>query len=165
MLTQERLKELLSYDPDTGIFVWRVRKANIRAGTIAGTYFIGYISIGIDKKRFLAHRLAFLYMNGSFPEKGFVVDHYDGNGSNNKFSNLRIVTYQINNQNKKSANKTKNRTSQFLGVAWHSRNKKWQAHITDKHGKIHYLGIFKEEEDARQAYIKAKRILHEGNTL
>jgi len=99
-MTQEELKRLLHYEPETGIFKWIANagaRGRGRAGDVAGTKEQGYIRIRIAKKNHRAHRLAFLYMNGNFPKDA--VDHIDGNRSNNKWTNLREATVFDNNRN------------------------------------------------------------------
>ncbi len=108
MLTHERLKELLSYDPATGEFrrILDVKGGktlgftNARAGDIAGApRKDGYWRISIDNKRYFAHRLAFLYMTGAWPKRH--VDHRDGNPSNNAWQNLREASHAENMRNSK----------------------------------------------------------------
>ena len=99
-ITQQELKRVLHYDPETGIFKWIVNagaKGRGRAGDVAGTNDQGYIKIIIAGKKYRAHRLAFLYMNGNFPKNA--VDHIDGNRGNNKWTNLREATVTDNNRN------------------------------------------------------------------
>jgi len=126
-LTQTRLKELLSYDPGTGIFVWRVYRNQIaKVGSRAGHINChGYRHIIVDRKQYKASRLAWLYMEGYFPE--YEVDHKDRVRDNNKWSNLLHKTPQCNSRNRsvRSDNKTG-----VPGVSWHKRLKKWQASIT-----------------------------------
>lgn len=96
-LPRERLLEVLSYDPGTGIFHWRpgTRREGFVAGTIVSE---GYISIGIDRRCYKAHRLAWLYFHGIWPSA--VVDHIDGDTSNNRIENLRDVTHAQNGLNR-----------------------------------------------------------------
>jgi hypothetical protein len=98
MLTQARLKELLHYNPDTGIFTWAsAPNLSIVIGTEAGTGHEGYIRIKLDGKSYLAHRLAFLYVDGYMPERQ--VDHKFGNTEDNRYRELRPVTQMCNSQN------------------------------------------------------------------
>ena len=91
MLEALRLRELLSYDPDTGLFRWSKNKGSKDAGELAGCVSPkGYILIGIDGCLYLAHRLAWLYVHGEFPEKD--IDHRDQDKSNNRICNLRLAT-------------------------------------------------------------------------
>lgn len=103
MISQARLKELLTYVPETGLFYWNKKNGSRcwtgkRAGTSRINHHTTYVMIGLDKKVYAAHRLAFLYMTGTIPA---VVDHINGVGSDNRWSNLRAVTPRQNSENKK----------------------------------------------------------------
>jgi hypothetical protein len=152
-MNQERLKELLTYDPDTGNFFWNVDKSRgAKKGqkcSIEATN-TGYLRIGIDGKRYLAHRLVWLYVHGQFPDND--LDHINRIRTDNRICNLRQATRAENLQNK----------SNVKGVYWHKRAKKWLAQI--KLNKKHfYLGLHENFEDARQAYISAALQLHTHN--
>ena len=150
MLTQERLKEILQYNPDTGLFVWltSVGKMNIK-GKIAGHIDKdGYVYISINKFRWRAHRLAFLFMEGKIP---FQVDHKDRNPNNNKWENLRECDFSTNSANSKLRSTN---TSGYKGVYWSKWNKRWHATIEVK-GKSKFLGSFLEPALAHEAYKKA----------
>lgn len=164
-LTHDRLLELLSYDPDTGIFVWIKARRGTRAGSIAGSKMpAGYIQIRIDQDSYYAHRLAIFYVTKTMPEN--IVDHIDGSKSNNKFSNLRCVTQCENQQNRTKANRrVGGRSSKYLGVSWKADHNKWAANIKPARGKMKFLGYFETEEAAHNAYLIEKRNIHEGNTL
>jgi hypothetical protein len=150
-LTPERLKEVLSYDPQTGIFIWRVQLGwKGRIGQPAGTkQSRGYVHIMIDRKMYLAHRLAWLYVKGHWPADQ--IDHLDCDRSNNSFCNLREATNSQNNQNRR---KKPGSASMFKGVSWHVANRGWEARIKCD-GKQIRLGLFKTEEGAHAAYCKA----------
>ena len=167
-LTQERLKELLHYDPDTGDFTWKyrydmpkqwnTRYANKKSGCI---HCEGYIRIRINEKKYLAHRLAILWMTGKFPKKQ--VDHVDGIKDNNKWNNIREATHSENQQNQKKAHKD-NKSTGLLGVCFKKIDKKYYSRIY-VNNKSKFLGYFKTAQEAHEAYLKAKRELHEFNTL
>lgn len=146
-ITQEYLKSVLHYDPDTGIFTRRSLKGTPAAGKVAGSIQHGYRAIQIDGKKYYAHRLAFLYMTGEFPP--LQVDHINGSRSDNRISNLRSVEQSINMQNMKLYSRN---SSGVSGVTWHKRHKKWQAHITAFRQEI-YLGEF---DDWFEAVCKRK---------
>ena len=164
MLDQATLKELLHYDPETGVFTWKVdsgRWGRIKAGTEAGNLRRrdGYRQIKLKEGNFLAHRLAFLYMTGDWPEQH--VDHIDGNPLNNRWCNLRDVDRNANMQNLKRA-QSNNKSSGLLGVS--SCRSKWQAHIT-VNSEYKHLGTYDTPEEAHDAYLEAKRQLHGGCTI
>jgi len=156
-LTQARLKELLHYDPETGVFTWRIRSnTRVPAGSVAGhTRFDGYVLIRINKVMYLAHRLSFLYMAGDFPFKE--VDHINGNPTDNSWANLRSVTRSENLHN--LGGPTSTNTSGFLGVSWDKKNEKWVAKIK-LCGVSKNLGRFTTPELAYATYLKAKDQLH-----
>ena len=161
MLTQKRLKELFLYNSETGQFTrikalcGPVAKIGMIAGTLGGR---GYIDIGIDGKRYKAHRLAWLYIHGEFPSNKLQIDHIDGNRTNNNIANLRVVTASQNLQNIKSA-KSHNITSKILGVSWFKRDKKWQVEISVNKKKL-YLGRYNDLEEAKSVYLSAKKLHH-----
>lgn len=157
-LTQARLRELLHYDPATGVFTRNVSTGGkAKAGTIAGSLSNrGYQKICVDYKMYWAHRLAWFYVRGTWPDK---IDHKDGNPSNNSFDNLRDTNNKENQQNRISA-KVDNRSSGMLGVSQYSG--KWIARICVD-GKVRYIGGFDTPEEASEAYRSAKRALHEGD--
>lgn len=148
MITQEQLKEVLNYDPETGLFTW-IKKRGHKKNT-AGGKRLGYISIGVGFRLYQAHRLAWLYMTGEWPK---FLDHIDGDRSNNRFSNLRIATAS---QNAANAKRSATNTSGFKGVTWHKGAKKWMAQIVVREERK-YLGLFDRVEDAHQAYVSAAR--------
>jgi hypothetical protein len=149
MLTQKRLKECLSYSPETGVFKW-IGPNNKRPGTIDRK---GYLRIGIDYKVYRAHRLAFLYMTGDIPKE---VDHIDLDTSNDRWNNLRACT---NTQNQANRGPRKTNTSGVKGVSWHKRIKMWQSSISKDYKKLH-LGYFDDINDASAAYNKAAKSMH-----
>lgn len=146
---QIKLKELLDYDPNTGIFKWRktVNHNGAKKGSTAGTLSDrGYIKIKIMGKLHRAHILAWIYSYGKFPCK---LDHKNNNTTDNRLSNLREATQQ---QNIRNSRKRKGCTSRFKGVAF-IRNR-WESTISVS-GKKKYLGRFKSEESAARAYDNA----------
>lgn len=163
MLTAERLKELLVYSEETGSFLWRgAHSRRVKAGDIAGSVSPkGYIVIGVDKKTYRAHRLAWLYVHGRWPLND--IDHINCIKADNRIVNLREITNAENQQNIKSAISS-NKTSGFLGVSRSANRKKWRATIAINGQDIH-LGYFDTPEKASDAYVSAKRKLHPASTL
>lgn len=98
MVTVERLKELLAYDPVSGLFTWRTKLKGLVAGTLTSD---GYVSIGLEGKRYYAHRLAWFYMTGVWPTEE--IDHRDRARSNNAWSNLRQASKSQNKHNRAGA--------------------------------------------------------------
>lgn len=136
-LTQERLKELLYYNKQFGIFVRRIRRGPAKIGDIAGTPDKdGYILIGVDGIQYKAHRMALLYVNGSFPPHD--VDHENGHPEDNSFKNLREATRAENCRNQK---KRIDNTSGIIGVYWNKQLNKWESRIHIDEKSI-YLGVY-----------------------
>ncbi len=160
ILTQDRLRELLHYDPDTGVFTNRVKRSRKTiAGAVAGCLSRGRVVIRLDGRLHLAHRLAWLYVHGRWPSMD--VDHIDGNAQNNRLHNLRDVPHQVNIQNQRRARA--DNTVGLLGVS--KRGGKFLAQIADKDGGRPRIGAFATPEEAHAAYLEAKRRLHEGCTI
>lgn len=159
-LTADRLRELLDYCPDTGVFTWRVRAAKcVKVGDVAGRFdAYGYWRIQIDGRKHLAHRLAWLYTTGEFPPDQ--IDHINGDRSDNRIANLRAATDAENKHNRRKPNS--NTTSGYLGVS--PRYGKFRAQIW-LDGKGKHIGSFGSPEEAHAAYLKAKRELHPFGTI
>ena len=152
-MNQERLKSLLDYNPETGKFIWRVSKRRgVKAGSEAGNINSNgkYRCIGIDGKKYSAHRLAWLWYYGRWPEDQ--IDHINHNPDDNRIENLREVSNQENQRNRRLS---RNNTSGRVGVHWHKMEEKWRASIKSN-GKNIFLGRFKEKEDAIKAREEAE---------
>ena len=165
MITQELLKELLHYNPETGVFTWRERdrrhfksagrwkswNASL-SGSAAG--FLGsngYVRISIFGKECLGHRLAFLWMEGNLPENH--ADHINGLPSDNRWVNLRRVTPSENARNAKLS--TRN-TSGIIGVSWYKRHKAWKVSIVIKGREVN-LGYYSTKESAARVRKNAEK--------
>ena len=163
MLTQKRLKQVLNYDSNTGVFTRLEcfqRPDVVGKPTSCNTGDNGYTRIAVDGSRYTCHRLAWLYVTGTWPEHE--IDHINGIRSDNRYKNLREATSLINKQNQRKARCDS--SSGLLGVSWDAPRNKWVARI--KVQKVYkYLGRFDSKEDAHSAYVSAKRIYHEGCTL
>lgn len=153
MVTRARLKELLHYDPDTGIWIRLVERGGQLPGSIAGQKG-GRSQIRIDGVLYLASRLAFLYMRGRWPSGE--VDHRDTDFTNNRWSNLRDATKA---QNLWNAKPRKDSSSRIKGAQWHRATGKWRA-VCSTNGKRVYLGLFDTPEKAGLAYIVASKKHH-----
>ena len=154
-LTQERLKELLIYNPETGEFFWRVRAGSAAAGRRADCKASqGYVRIRVDGVSYLAHRLAWLYCKGQFPEG--TIDHKNRIRSDNRIANLRDVSHRENHENKSMHS---NNTSGVQGVYWCKRSERWIASIKINYKNKH-IGAFLSIEEAAKARAEAKEKLH-----
>jgi hypothetical protein len=162
-LPEADLLRVLQFDPTTGKFTWRVdRRGGAKAGDPAGTVKPGgYIQIHACGRLHYAHRLAWLFMHGTWPSGH--VDHIDGNPSNNTPANLRDVSIATNQQNQRRAHRS-NLSSGMQGVSFDARTGRWLAKISVSN-RTKNLGRHDSQELAHQAYLTAKRQLHEGNTL
>lgn len=147
MLTQDLLKELLVYDPQTGEFRWRYRRSNVAAGAKAGALMSnGYVYISINNRRYLAHKLAWIYVYGECPR---MLDHENRNRSDNRIANLRLANRALNNANTLARN--------VIGVKGvYKKGSRYQAKITVDGEKI-YLGTYDTITEAALAYRKAAR--------
>lgn len=153
VLTRERLMDVLDYNKDTGIFVWKKKlSARGAVGKKAGTISYGYIAINIDGARYFAHRLAWLYTYGVWPTKE--IDHIDRNRNNNSISNLRDVSRVVNALNNSPQNLN---TSGIKGVTFCKQRNKWQAQI-NLSGKNLTLGRFDTIDEAAIAYKAANMV-------
>lgn len=155
-LTAARLRSLLDYDPETGLFRWRVKlRGGKRAdiGSVAGYADAGrgYWVIYIDGRQYRAHRLAWLHVKGQWPPRG--LDHEDTDKQNNSWSNLRLCTQSQNTANSK---RSKRNTTGFKGACVYGN--RFQAQIK-KHGKRIHLGTFDTAQDAHAAYVDAAKRL------
>lgn len=155
MLTQKTLKELLYYDLNTGVFTWRVdRGGKVKVGRVVGWIDQGYIRMEILGATYLAHRLAFLYVEGEFPSHE--VDHKNNVRSDNRWHNLRKCLHIENTYNRSLRS---NNTSGIKGVSWHKAINKWQVAIS-ANKKRYYLGVFEDLELAEFVASEARDVLH-----
>jgi hypothetical protein len=160
MITQKRLKELLTYEHETGYFYWKKNNRKVRAGAIAGSiHNQGYIQICIDYNVLLAHRVAWFYVHGIW---SIEIDHRDHDKTNNKLSNLRDVSRSGNMQNQVAA--SKRNKSGYLGVDFKKDHLQYRATIRVGKKTTH-LGYYDTAEEAHAAYVAAKRIHHHTCTI
>lgn len=158
IVTAARLREVLRYEPETGLFTWL---RGHRTGATAGTVNVsGYVQIKVDGRLYYAHRLAWLYVYGIWPTNE--VDHRNTRRSDNSLQNLRDASRTVNSENLQSAHSDGG--SGLLGVSWSKEKSKWHARIRIK-GRTKFLGYFESSESAGAAYVAAKRTFHEGNQL
>jgi hypothetical protein len=153
-ITQERLKELLDYDPETGVFLWKEKRGSAAAGSRAGCLdHHGHRLIRVDRNLYRAGRLAWLHVHGELPEE---VDHRNRIRDDDRLKNLRPSTRPQNCQN---TGKHRDNTSGHKGVFWVKREKRWMVQIR-ANGKTHYLGHFDEKSRAVTAAREAYEQLH-----
>jgi hypothetical protein len=156
MITQQELKELLHYNPETGIFTRKTKvNRNKVIGSIAGTVDVhGYVAIAIDGKKYKAHRLAWLYMYGKFPNH--CIDHINNITTDNRIVNLRDATLSQNQYNKKL---NINNTSGIKGVSWHTQRKKWRVRIYVNQKEKNF-GLYDDLDLARLVAQEARNKYH-----
>jgi len=157
MLTQEYLKSILKYYPKAGVFTWlKSTNGRIVVGDSAGTLSDGYVKISIKtetRKKYFAHRLAWLYMTGEWPKDQ--VDHINRMRNDNRWRNLRECN---NTQNQINVGLSKNNKSGHKGVSWCKRERKWISRLV-VNGVRKYLGSFDSKSDAAKTYNeKAKEV-------
>jgi hypothetical protein len=150
-ITADRLRELLHYDPETGVWTWLARpNRRIRIGDAAGYQSRdGYVRIQVEGSYCSSHRLAWLYMTGKWPSRE--IDHINLVRNDNRWANLREATSLENKANSPARRTNK---SGFKGVSWSKGHRKWIAQISIE-GKTRYLGSWHTPERAYIAYIFA----------
>jgi hypothetical protein len=151
-ITIDELKAALSYEPETGTFRWKQRKAGVTVGMVAGSVNdTGYRSIKIGGRSYFAHHLAWAYIHGEWPAADMDMDHINLQKDDNRIANLRIATTSMNNANRAIC---RNNTSGRKGVTWNKQAGKWMAQIR-VNGQRKYLGLFSDLDSAHAAYVRA----------
>jgi hypothetical protein len=156
VITHEELINLINYDPLSGIMTWKVERYKAPKGEECGWLTDqGYRSVKVLSKTYLVHRLAWFYMTSNWPKE--LIDHKNGNRTDNRFENLREATRQ---QNGRNGRRHKDNKCGYKGVRWHKAAQKWVAQIGVEGKRLH-IGSFDKIEDAVDAYRKSA-ILHYG---
>ncbi|VTU25221.1 putative NHN endonuclease [Variovorax sp. PBS-H4] len=160
--TAEQLRGLMRYDPETGHLWWKPRKAGRGAVDRPAGHLgdQGYVCVQLLGKIYKAHRLAWLYVHGAWPEHG--IDHVNGDRADNRIANLREASPTVNRNNVRAARRDSK--TGFMGVNYQPRKRSYRATI-QLNGRNKHLGTFKDPESAHQAYLDAKRQHHEGFQL
>lgn len=154
-LTAERLRQVLRYEPTTGLFTWILPSSiRVKPGDTAGSPTKGYVSIGVDGREYRAHRLAWLYVNGTWPSTADL-DHINEDKSDNRIANLREAS---RSENMANVTAWKNNTSGYKGVTYNRRNDRWVAQ-TKKDKRPIFIGSFRTAEEAHAAYVNKAREL------
>ncbi len=161
MLTIEQLNAALEYDSETGIFrrVWADPRGGAKVGDVAGCiHYIGgaprYIKISIKSRQYFAHHLAWLALTGSWP--ALMIDHVNGDGTDNRANNLRLCTRGQNQWNSKIR---RNNRSGVKGVSFESHTGTFVAQIC-AHNKRKFIGRYRTAEEAHEAWKQAAAIVH-----
>jgi hypothetical protein len=154
MISAEKLREVIMYDADSGVFTWVNRRSNVKAGQKCGTALDrGYVGIRLFGRRYYAHRLAWLYVYGAFPTN--VIDHINGCKNDNRIENLREVTQAQNLQNVLSP---KRNALGHTGVYRH-KSGRYRCSISIN-GVCHSLGCYETLALASEAREFAKELFH-----
>ena len=158
-ITVERVRYQFTYDPDTGIFLHRHKARGIRRAIAGCTRSDGYVLLCMDRRMYLAHRVAWIYVYGVWPSK--FIDHIDRNPSNNRILNLRDVGQSENMQNQTTA---RNNTTGVLGVHFNTKHQKYVASLMLGRKPV-FCKYFASLEDAINARKDAERIFHKGKPI
>jgi hypothetical protein len=154
VLTVERLRDVLDYNPFTGWFVWRLARSDRRGARAGSPDHHGYVCIKIDGQLYKAHRLAWLYIHGRWPLAE--IDHKNGRTDDNRLRNLREAKRGQNQANARTYSSNK---IGLKGVHFHAKARKWVARV-QKDGMRQHLGLFSTAELAHAAYRSAAARLH-----
>ena len=149
VLTQARLKQLLHYNPDTGVFSSNHRRYR---GEAVGSNHQGYLRITVDCRHYRAHRLAYLYMEGVFPSK--LVDHKNNKRDDNRWENLRCCTHTQN-----LLNTPKKKGGGYKNVFWDKKTGRWMVRL-QMNRRIEYFGYYKDQELAGLVAEEARNKYH-----
>lgn len=159
--TRQELMQHLSYAPETGDFMWlKSGKGRSLLAPAGCSLSNGYVRINFNGGKHQAHRLAWFYMTGKWPDR--MIDHINGDKLDNRWENLRQVERSTNGQNRRRANK--NSASGLLGAHKCNSGPAWRSTIKTP-GGAKFLGFFETAIDAHNAYISAKRKEHVGCTI
>lgn len=155
-VTADRLRQLFDYDQSTGDFTRKVQTSNrVKVGQVAGCINSeGYVLIHVDGKRYLAHRLAWLFVTGSMPNN--LIDHVNERRADNRWENLRAAD---NAQNLWNRGASKASARGLKGVSFERRTGRWRASIMAR-GESVFLGRFSTAEEAHSAYAAAANDFH-----
>jgi hypothetical protein len=147
----EKIRQAISYDPDTGVMKWKIKTARTNIGSVAGTKGShGYLCFSVFKRQYLVHRLAWMLHHNIVLSKWEFLDHIDRNKLNNKMENLRLATPKDNNGNVPILSTN---TSGYRGVSWDKNKNAWACYLWNKNKKKH-LGMFPTAEIAAKVYDK-----------
>ena len=159
MLTQKYLQEVFEYR--NGQLYWIGKRRGAKKNKpISNKVGSGYVGCMLDGKPYLLHRLVYLYIHGYMPVND--IDHINGDKTDNRIENLRVVSKAGNQQNIRKAYTTS--TSGLLGAFYSKKHRNWFSRIC-VNGKRKWLGTFENSNQAHQAYVEAKRYLHPTCTI
>lgn len=155
-ISHAELVRLLAYNPETGVFTWKVRRCGVTLGQVAGSVDKGhrYARIKVSETLYLAHRLAWFYTHGVWPKNE--LDHIDRDRGNNRLANLREATRSQNACNKPTY---RNNRTGVRGVCWHKQHRKYIASI-QLDGRSRHIGLFRDLNQAAEAYRQASLKIH-----
>lgn len=158
MNLDEYIISIINYNPETGIFTWSPACTHKkRVGSVGCVNSKGYVKIRINRVDIAAHRLAFLFMTGSMPDKSIQVDHINCIRHDNRWCNLRLATPSQNQRNEKLR---RNNTSGIKGVSFDKKYGKWVARCAGNGGSV-YLGMYSDIEKAGEAVAKFREKEHQ----
>lgn len=163
IIDAEEARQVLTYDPDTGVFTWREGcHGRVKPGSVAGVTHKTrrYVRVGVKGAVIYGHRLAWIMHYGVEPSG--VIDHINGIKDDNRIANLRDVDHATNSQNVRTA--PKRSKSGLLGAHYKPKLGYYSSKIREGH-RVITIGYFKTAEEAHAAYLARKRVIHSGCTI